>query len=479
MKTMPLGHKVLWADSNILQGVTAPQIPAGTALARLGACLKIRTQRRVRARGLQVTPKIPIPCRPGAPTGRIFRQALKLGGTAVDGAWAPMLFLANKVAAGWFGSVRPRPRGTGQTKIDGAAMGLNYSVDSLQHYSLFELFGFLAGGDFCLTRLDGYIRVFPSGADSGSRWEMTLFAEIQPRLDGNGTTKERLALRSGLPCRPRAQARQFHQFGCLSIGFFHPGDDLGVVGRVFQLDGDDAVDFQLLDGLQVGRELDNAAAGRQIAMHLAVAIAQMNVDGFALELLHLGGAGVGQDQVADVDVGPDARMAALIDETDHAGNAVQEAEAERLQFEGNVDAAFVGVIAQTAAGFQAPIPLRLGRDDFALPDIFAQDDEDVFRAPSFGQIDVLAAAGQVELAHRLVEIDHSHRDDRQRDDGQAEPGRNAADETDFALGEAGGLGENIDAIETDAGDVFKAHRGIDAGLGEGAVDDAKSHKRTF
>jgi hypothetical protein len=27
--------------------------------------------------------------------------------------------------------------------------------------------------------------------------------------------------------------------------------------------------------------------------------------------------------------------------------------------------------------------------------------------------------------------------------------------------------------------VFKAHRGIDAGLGEGAVDDAKSHKRTF
>jgi hypothetical protein len=43
----------------------------------LRACLKIRTQRRVRARGLRETPKIPILCRPGPLTGRIFRQALR------------------------------------------------------------------------------------------------------------------------------------------------------------------------------------------------------------------------------------------------------------------------------------------------------------------------------------------------------------------------------------------------------------------
>ena len=70
----------------------------------LRACLKIRTERRVRARGLQDTPKNPILCRAGPltrrrvrarglqdtpknpilcrpgrpPTGRIFKQALRL-----------------------------------------------------------------------------------------------------------------------------------------------------------------------------------------------------------------------------------------------------------------------------------------------------------------------------------------------------------------------------------------------------------------
>ena len=40
----------------------------------LRGCLKIRIQRRVRARGLQDTPKIPILCGSGLPTGRIFRR---------------------------------------------------------------------------------------------------------------------------------------------------------------------------------------------------------------------------------------------------------------------------------------------------------------------------------------------------------------------------------------------------------------------
>ena len=39
--------------------------------------MKNRTQRRVRARGLQDAPPIPFLCRPGPITGRISRPALK------------------------------------------------------------------------------------------------------------------------------------------------------------------------------------------------------------------------------------------------------------------------------------------------------------------------------------------------------------------------------------------------------------------
>ena len=199
------------------------------------------------------------------------------------------------------------------------------------------------------------------------------------------------------------------------------------------------------------------------------------MDGFALELFDFRGAGVGEHQVADVNVGPHARMAALVHETRHAGHAVQEAQTERLQFQRDVNAAFVRVIAQAAADFQPPIPLRLRRDDFALPNIFPQNDQDIFRAPGAGQVHVLAAAGEVELAHRLVEINQSHRHHRQGNNGQAEPGRHAADQADFAFGDARRLGENIHAIKADAGNVFQSRRRRDAGLLKGAVDDAKLH----
>ena len=40
------------------------------------SCLNSHTQRRVRARGLQEVARIPIFCRPGPLTGRLFKQAL-------------------------------------------------------------------------------------------------------------------------------------------------------------------------------------------------------------------------------------------------------------------------------------------------------------------------------------------------------------------------------------------------------------------
>ena len=45
----------------------------------LRACLKTHQKRRVRARGLQEIARFGHSCRPGALTGRVFKQALRLG----------------------------------------------------------------------------------------------------------------------------------------------------------------------------------------------------------------------------------------------------------------------------------------------------------------------------------------------------------------------------------------------------------------
>ena len=67
------------------------------------------------------------------------------------------------------------------------------------------------------------------------------------------------------------------------VGLAHPVHNLVRPRRIFQLDADGALDPQLLDLPQIRGKLHDAATGRQIAVHLAVAVAQVDVNGFALE----------------------------------------------------------------------------------------------------------------------------------------------------------------------------------------------------
>ena len=54
----------------------------------------------------------------------------------------------------------------------------------------------------------------------------------------------------------------------------------------------------------------------------------------------------------------------------------------------------------------------------------------------------------------------------------------SADEFDLIAlggGEGGRFGENVQAVKSDAGDVFDAREGIDVGLCERTVDDSQFH----
>ena len=90
-------------------------------------------------------------------------------------------------------------------------------------------------------------------------------------------------------------------------------------------------------------------------MHFAIAIAQMNVNRFSLKLLDFVRAGIGQNQMTDIDISADSRMTALVNEANHSVHTVEKAEAERLQFEDNIDFLFGGIIAEATAAFDSPL----------------------------------------------------------------------------------------------------------------------------
>src|SRR2546421_8213687 len=129
------------------------------------------------------------------------------------------------------------------------------------------------------------------------------------------------------------------------------------------------------------------------------------MNGFSFEMAKLGRTGIGEDEMADVDIGANAWMGAVIDEACHGLDAVQEAQTKRLEFERDIDLLFIGVIANPAAGFKCPIPLRFGRDDFALPHVLAENEQNIFGLPGSREIDEAFGSLDMELAHRTREID--------------------------------------------------------------------------
>src|SRR6266487_3238788 len=76
--------RFVWEESQPLRTALVsaaklvPQCARASVSENPRACLKTPALRRVRARGLQETAETAMRCRPGAPTGRGFKQALNL-----------------------------------------------------------------------------------------------------------------------------------------------------------------------------------------------------------------------------------------------------------------------------------------------------------------------------------------------------------------------------------------------------------------
>src|SRR5262245_18329487 len=94
--------------------------------------------------------------------------------------------------------------------------------------------------------------------------------------------------RSTLTPQPRSSEQPV---GSL-VSFPNPIDDLIRLRRILQLDAHRFVNPQGLDLLQVRGEIDDPSSGRQVAVDLAVTIADVDVDGLSLQPSQLFGSRV-------------------------------------------------------------------------------------------------------------------------------------------------------------------------------------------
>jgi hypothetical protein len=210
-------------------------------------------------------------------------------------------------------------------------------------------------------------------------------------------------------------------------------------------------------------------------MDFAVAIAEMYVDGFAFEAAYVVWRRVRKHKMANIDVRAHSRVSAFVNEPYHGIDAIEKAEAKRFEFQRDIDSLFVRIIAQAAAGLDAPLPLGGGRDDFALPDVFAKHEENIPGSPLLGEVDEFFAAFDVKFANGLIEVDQAYRNDWERNDRQAESSSRALDGSDFFLRNADGFGKDVDGVKTNAFDVFEACDSVHTDLLEGAVDETEFH----
>src|SRR5208282_843152 len=218
---------------------------------------------------------------------------------------------------------------------------------------------------------------------------------------------------------------------------------------VLQLDADRPVDAQRLDLPQVGGEVHDASAGRQVAMDLTVAVAEMNVDRLAAQPAHLLGTRSGQYEVGDIDVRLDGWMIHVVEEPDHALDVVEHGQLERLQFEGDLQVEIGRVLGQLAHVAHARPPL-LGRSDYlSFPNVLAENEQQVAGLVFVREVEVRPAALQMEALDTRVEIDESKGHARHTDDGQPHPVALVLDQAPLAGAQIERIGEDVDRVEAD------------------------------
>ncbi len=132
-----------------------------------------------------------------------------------------------------------------------------------------------------------------------------------------------------------------------------------------------AVEACRSERFQVRRKIDDAPSGRQVSVLSAVTIRQMDVRDAPTQFRDSIRRVLNQSQMRNIDVGFYIKLGNVFQKAVHAVDAVYDGQVKRFEFNRDFQAETVGILPEFRHAFDGPFPLIGGRDDFLVPDVFA------------------------------------------------------------------------------------------------------------
>ena len=254
-----------------------------------------------------------------------------------------------------------------------------------------------------------------------------------------------------------------------------PLDDLVGIGRVFELDRHGAVVAGVADRREVLLDGCHAHAGGQVAVHLAVAVGEMDVPDETGHLLDVVEGGVREVEVRDVGVRPHRRMVDLLDEADQLVDVLEQRFVERLELQHDLETLGARVLAGALDRPLGYVPDRLAREHLAVPVVLADDEQHVPGAEKGALVDVRLDAVEREPLDRFVEVDQAERDADHRSDRQTGLLGGALDLVALGVGEVERVLEDVVRIEADLLRLADAVQPTDLRAEPGRADHSEFH----
>ena len=210
-------------------------------------------------------------------------------------------------------------------------------------------------------------------------------------------------------------------------------------------------------------------------MVLAVAVRDVHVVDAPLEPLQRRRVVADQPEVRAVDAGLDVVQSDGVQEPHHRVDVPHERELEGQHLDGQLHPARAGVLADGAGGLDGEAPLVLGRQELVLEQVLAGNEQDVPPAGVRDEVDVPAAAVDVEAPHRRVEVVEP--------EGRADHRRRRQPDLRDVLQHAGVGGvvvlhrvpEQVDAVEPHLARPFHARSAVELGVEPGGHDQPEVH----
>ena len=196
----------------------------------------------------------------------------------------------------------------------------------------------------------------------------------------------------------------------LEVGLLYQLDHPGRLRCTFELYGDGAPEAGVENRLEILPNRRHAAAGRHVAVHLAVAVRHVHVPDHSGEHGHVVERRARELEMRDVRVRLDRRMVNGADQTGEGVDVARDAVLERFELDCDLDALRRPVLGELPHVLDDQSENLVGREHLQVAVILAGDEHDIAAAEVRLLVDVRLAALEREPTHGGHEVHEPERD---------------------------------------------------------------------